>query len=44
MGSSVSPARSDDFKKLQVRITGMTCSSCVSKIERTISGKDGELN
>lgn len=35
-------SRSPDSKKVQYKITGMTCSSCVSKIERTLGSKPGK--
>lgn len=32
-----------DLKKAQLKITGMTCSSCVANIEKSLSKKKGEL-
>ena len=29
--------------RMQVKITGMSCSSCVNKIESTLSSKKGKL-
>lgn len=32
---------SPESKKVQLSVTGMTCSSCVAKIERTLGRKPG---
>lgn len=34
---------SNGTKKIVLRVTGMTCSSCVANIERHLSKCDGEL-
>ena len=42
----VSPTRSQDgdTKRVLLRIKGMSCSSCVAKIERSLSNKPGIVN
>ena len=32
----------DSYHRLQIKVTGMSCSSCVAKIERTLGKKPGE--
>ncbi|XP_019862991.1 PREDICTED: copper-transporting ATPase 1-like [Amphimedon queenslandica] len=40
-GHALKRASSPESKKAQYKITGMTCSSCVSKIERNLASKPG---
>ena len=41
--TSFSSPTDADFKKVTVKVTGMTCTSCVSSIEKNVGRVEGNI-